>query len=95
MADTRLGADPFRRGCGGRVATGRIIVPICDTQPKDPKVVIDALPISRFPVPDLAHMPEDIRNRILDVQEKISQTSFSCLPTGQTSSGPFLPITTR
>ena len=25
----------------------------------------DALPISRFPVPDLANMPEDIRNRIL------------------------------
>ena len=30
----------------------------------------DALPISRFPVPDLANMPEDIRNRILAVQEK-------------------------
>ena len=30
----------------------------------------DALPISRFPVPDLAKMPEDIRNRILAVQEK-------------------------
>ena len=30
----------------------------------------DALPISRFPVPDLADMPEDIRNRILAVQEK-------------------------
>ena len=28
------------------------------------------LPISRFPVPDLANMPEDIRNRILAVQEK-------------------------
>ena len=26
--------------------------------------------ISRFPVPDLADMPEDIRNRILTVQEK-------------------------
>src|SRR6516164_4440771 len=39
-------------------------------QPKDPKVVTDALPISRFPVPDLANMPEDIRNRILAVQEK-------------------------
>ncbi len=41
-----------------------------DTQPKDPIVVTDALPISRFPVPDLANMPEDIRNRILAVQEK-------------------------
>src|SRR6516164_7762771 len=49
---------------------GRIIVPICDTQPKDPKVETDAFPISRFPVPDLANMPEDIRNRILAVQEK-------------------------
>src|ERR1700738_2216297 len=55
---------------GGSVATGSIIVPICDTQPKDPKVVTDALPISRFPVPDLANMPEDIQNRILAVQEK-------------------------
>jgi alkylhydroperoxidase family enzyme len=32
--------------------------------------VTDAFPISRFPVPDLADMPEDIRNRILAVQEK-------------------------
>ena len=30
----------------------------------------NALLISRFPVPDLANMPEDIRNRILAVQEK-------------------------
>jgi len=29
-----------------------------------------ALPISRFPVPDLADMPDDIRARILAVQEK-------------------------
>jgi uncharacterized peroxidase-related enzyme len=29
-----------------------------------------ALPIGRFPVPDLADIPEDIRNRILAVQEK-------------------------
>src|SRR2546421_1669156 len=64
------GAGPFRRCCGGSVATGRIIVPICDTQPKDPKVVTDALPISRFPVPDLANLPGDIRERILAVQEK-------------------------
>jgi len=32
--------------------------------------VTEAFPISRFPVPDLANMPEDIRNRILAVQEK-------------------------
>src|SRR6266581_2812590 len=38
--------------------------------PKGPNHVTDALPISRFPVPDLANMPEDIRNRILAVQEK-------------------------
>ena len=31
---------------------------------------MDALPISRFPVPRLADMPEDIRSRILAVQEK-------------------------
>jgi 4-carboxymuconolactone decarboxylase len=30
----------------------------------------EALPISRFPVPDLAEMPDDIRHRILAVQEK-------------------------
>src|ERR687890_820511 len=53
-----------------RVAAERLIVPICDTQPKDATVVTDALPISRFPVPDLADMPADIRNRILAVQEK-------------------------
>jgi 4-carboxymuconolactone decarboxylase len=29
-----------------------------------------ALAVSRFPVPDLAEMPDDIRNRILAVQEK-------------------------
>lgn len=28
------------------------------------------LPISRFPTPSLDSMPEDVRNRILDVQEK-------------------------
>lgn len=27
-------------------------------------------PISRFPIPDLADLPEDIRHRILEVQEK-------------------------
>jgi len=29
-----------------------------------------ALAVSRFPVPDLADMPDDVRNRILAVQEK-------------------------
>ncbi|MCP3394972.1 peroxidase-related enzyme [Bradyrhizobium sp. CCGB12] len=32
--------------------------------------MIEALAVSRFPVPDLADMPEDIRSRILAVQEK-------------------------
>jgi uncharacterized peroxidase-related enzyme len=32
--------------------------------------VTDALPISRFPVPDLAKIPEDFRNRILAAREK-------------------------
>jgi uncharacterized peroxidase-related enzyme len=39
-------------------------------KPKDPTLVTDTLPISRFPVPKLADMPEDIQNRILAVQEK-------------------------
>ena len=30
----------------------------------------DALPISRFPVPPLAELPDDIRAKILEVQEK-------------------------
>jgi len=30
----------------------------------------EALAVSRFPVPDVADMPDDIRNRILAVQEK-------------------------
>ena len=34
------------------------------------KVMTQALAVSRFPVPDLADMPDDIRNRILAVQEK-------------------------
>jgi hypothetical protein len=49
---------------------GASLCQFADTQPKGPKVLTDALPISRFPVPDLANMPEDIRNRILAVQEK-------------------------
>src|SRR5262249_20175582 len=78
-ADRQLDADPFRRRCGGSVATGRIFVPICETQPKDPKFVTDALPISRFPVPDLANMPEAIRTRILAVQEKAGFIPNVCL----------------
>jgi len=31
----------------------------------------DVRPVSRFPVPDIADMPDDIRTRILDVQEKL------------------------
>ena len=57
----------------------------------------DAFPISRFPVPDLANLPEDIQNRILAVQEKSGfiPNVFLVLATGRTSSGPFFPITTR
>jgi 4-carboxymuconolactone decarboxylase len=31
---------------------------------------LNQLPLSRFPVPDIAHMPDDIRARVLAVQEK-------------------------
>lgn len=34
------------------------------------KVMTQAFTVSRFPVPDLADMPDDIRSRILAVQEK-------------------------
>jgi len=60
--------------------------------------VTDTLPISRFPVPNLADMPEDIRNRILAVQEKsgfIPNVFLVLAPTGRRSSGPSSPITTR
>jgi 4-carboxymuconolactone decarboxylase len=40
------------------------------TSPKDIQAMTQALAISRFPVPDLADMPDDIRARILAVQEK-------------------------
>jgi 4-carboxymuconolactone decarboxylase len=71
-------------------------VPICDTQPKDPKVVTGALPISRFPVPDLASMPEEIRNRILAVREKsvFIPNVFLVLAHRADEFRPFLPITT-
>lgn len=57
----------------------------------------DALPISRFPVPDLAKMPEDIRNRILAVQEKSGfiPNVFLVLAHLPDKCRAFLPITTR
>ena len=60
-------------------------MPICDTQPKDPKVVTDALPISRFPVPHLADMPEDIATASSPCRRSrdLSRMSFSCSPTGR------------
>jgi uncharacterized peroxidase-related enzyme len=62
---------PYGTRYGNSIAPERIIMPICGTQSqKDAKVVTDALPISRFPVPDLADLPGDIRTRILAVQEK-------------------------
>jgi 4-carboxymuconolactone decarboxylase len=39
-------------------------------EPKDIQAMTQAPAISRFPVPDLADMPDDIRARILAVQEK-------------------------
>ena len=33
-------------------------------------MTLPSLPISRYPVPDLADLPEDMRTRILEVQEK-------------------------
>jgi hypothetical protein len=65
------GLRSLRYAYGNSIAPERIIMPFCGTQSqKDAKVVTDALPISRFPVPDLADLPEDIRTRILAVQEK-------------------------
>ncbi|MBV9827417.1 MAG: peroxidase-related enzyme [Alphaproteobacteria bacterium] len=46
------------------------MVPIKTTEPEDHKIVTEPLPISRFPIPELASLPEDIRSRILAVQEK-------------------------
>ena len=45
----------------------------------------DALPISRFPVPNLADMPEDIRNRISPCRRSrvLSPMFFLCSPTGR------------
>ena len=57
----------------------------------------DALPISRFPVPDLANMPEHIQNRILAVQEKSGfiPNVFLVLAHRPDEFRAFLPITTR
>ena len=57
----------------------------------------DALPISRFPVPDLADMPDDIKTRILAVRKKsgLIPNVFLGSPTGRTSFVPSSPTTTR
>jgi len=40
------------------------------TEPRSPAAAAPARPISRFPVPSLDAVPDDIRARILEVQEK-------------------------
>jgi hypothetical protein len=57
----------------------------------------DTRPVSRFPVPDLEDMPEDIRNRIIAVQEKSGfiPNVFLSSRTGPTSSAPSSPTTMR
>ena len=45
-----------------------------------------APPISRYPVPKLADLPEDIRMRMLEVQEKAG-VHPQCLPDAGASSG--------
>ena len=54
-------------------------------------------PISRFPVPALADLPEDIRAKILEVQEKAGfvPNVFLTFATAPTSSVPSSPTTTR
>ena len=53
--------------------------------------------ISRFTVPDLADVPEDVRNRILAVQEKAGfvPNVFLCWRTARPSSAPSSTTTTR
>ena len=55
-------------------------------------------PAKRFPAPAIDTLPEDIRTRILAVQEK-SRLRAERVPdagaTGRTSSAPSSPITTR
>ena len=52
--------------------------------------------VSRFPVPELSELPEDIRARIAQVQEKAGfvPNVSSCSRTGPTSSAPSSPTTT-
>jgi hypothetical protein len=53
--------------------------------------------ISRFPVPQLDDLPDDIRQRILAVQEKSGfiPNVFLRWRTARTSSAPSLPTTMR
>ena len=54
-------------------------------------------PAKRFPAPAIDKLPEDIRSRLLAVQEKSGfvPNVFLTLSTGRTSFGPSLPITMR
>ncbi len=54
-------------------------------------------PISRYPVPSLSSLPDDISARIEAVQEKSGfvPNVFLMLAAGRTSSAPSSPITTR
>jgi len=49
----------------------------------------------RYPIPDLDTLPQDIRSRILEVQEKpaSSPTCFWHLRADRPSGAPFLPFT--
>jgi hypothetical protein len=54
-------------------------------------------PIGRFPIPDLHGLPEDIRSRILAVQEKSGfiPTYSWCWRIARMNSAPSSPITMR
>jgi hypothetical protein len=53
-------------------------------------------PISRYPVPAIADLPEDVRSRILSVQEKSGFVPNVFLALAhRTSSAPSSPITMR
>ena len=68
----RIGSSVPIRFAAAAAAASRPGASLCQFATRNQRIpnVTDALPISRFPVPDLANMPEDIRNRILAVQEK-------------------------
>ena len=53
--------------------------------------------ISRFPIPEINSLPEDIKSRILEVQEKSGfiPNVFLALDTAQMSSELFFPIMMR